>query len=93
MTASASRSTARSWWPTTNSFEATREHALPPGRALFQRQGMAGWMQVWRSCLDKPGSPPGPAPSASSPLSGGLRAEFAILLAGMILGQRQECTP
>ena len=65
--------------------------AASPGRALFLRQGMAGWMQAWSACIDKPDAQPSPAPTASPPLSEGLRAQLAMILAGMILGQRQEC--
>ena len=67
--------------------------ALLPGRALFLRQGMAGWMRAWSTCLDKPDVRPNSTPVANAPLPEGLRAQLAIILAGMILGQQQRCTP
>ena len=81
-------------------YEQLRDDALDPanrlvaapGCALFLRQGMAGWMLAWSACMDKPDVQSNPAPAASPPLSQGLRAQLAIILAGMILGQRQGCT-
>jgi hypothetical protein len=67
--------------------------AAPPGRALFLRQGMAGWMRAWSACMDKPDVRPNPMPAPSPPLSQGLRAQLAIILAGMILSQQQRCAP
>ena len=63
-----------------------------PGRALFLRQGMAGWMLAWSACMGQPDVQQNPAPAASPPLSQGLRAQLAIILAGMILGQQQGGT-
>jgi hypothetical protein len=62
-----------------------------PGRALLLRQGMAAWMRVWSACVNKPVVAPSPASTTRPPLSQGLRAQIASILAGMILGQQQEC--
>lgn len=75
-----------------DALEPANRLAAAPGRALFLRQGMAGWMLAWNSCMDKPGIQQNPAPAANPPLSQGLRAQLAIILAGMILGQGQGCT-
>jgi hypothetical protein len=67
--------------------------AAPPGRALFLRRGMAGWMLAWSACRDEPDARPNPVRAASPPLPQDLRAQLATILAGMILGQQQGCTP
>jgi hypothetical protein len=67
--------------------------AAAPGRVLFLRQGMAGWIRAWSACMDQSHARTNPVPVTSPPLSQGLRAQLAIILAGMILGQQQECAP
>jgi hypothetical protein len=60
------------------------------GYALFTRQGMAAWARAWRSCSSE--SPTSaPPPVAHTPMPMELRAQVAVVLAGIIFNlQRQE---
>lgn len=72
--------------------DAAQPLAAAPGRVLFQRQGMAAWMRAWTGCTKEPVIEPDSAPVSLPPLSQGLRAQVAMILAGMLLGQYRECT-
>jgi len=60
------------------------------GYALFIRQGMAAWACAWRShAVEPPTSAPPPAAPNPMPLE--LRAQVALVLAGIIFNlQKQE---
>jgi hypothetical protein len=62
------------------------------GLALFLRRGMTAWMQAWSQCTEQvpPAAHPQPATAAIVPID--LRTQIATLLAGIILGPRQEAT-
>lgn len=63
------------------------------GYALFTRQGMAAWARAWHSCTSEP---PTSAPPlvAHTPMPVELRAQVALVLAGIIFNlQRQEVCP
>ena len=63
------------------------------GYTLFTRQGMAAWAHAWRSCASEPPTP-ARAPVAHNPLPVDLRAQVALVLAGIIFNlQRQEVCP
>lgn len=60
------------------------------GYALFIRQGMAAWARAWRSCASEPPTS-APSPVAHTPMPLELRAQVALVLAGIIFNlQRQE---
>ncbi|MCC6153792.1 MAG: hypothetical protein IT367_08555 [Candidatus Hydrogenedentes bacterium] len=60
-----------------------------PGLALFLRKGMIAWMRAW-SCLPNPAAEVLPPPAATSSCPQDIRAQLAVLLAGLILGQQLE---
>lgn len=64
-----------------------------PGLALFLRQGMTAWMRASSNCVNAPVcAPDRVAATELPPLPQSLRAQLAIILAGMILSQHQEIT-
>lgn len=65
----------------------------PPGLALFLRQGMTAWMRASSSCVNTPACDSDRvAATEQPPLPQSLRAQLAMILAGMILSQHQEIT-
>jgi len=62
------------------------------GLALFLRRGMAAWMQAWSQCLDCVTPPAPSSPPATTPVPMDVRAQVAMLLAGIILSLHQEAT-
>lgn len=70
-------------------------YAIPPGLALFLRNGMLAWMRAWSPC--KQNANPETAPQSNSPhaaphCSLEIRTQMAAILASMILGQQWEAT-
>lgn len=61
------------------------------GLALFLRQGMAAWMGAWSTSAPAQ-EPDRAAPPTPPPLPQSIQAQLAMILAGMILSQRQEIT-
>lgn len=72
--------------------DVAQPQAAAPGRALFQRQGMAAWMRAWTGCTKESVIEPDSTPVCLPPLSQGLRAQVTMILAGILLGQYRECT-
>ena len=63
------------------------------GYTLFTRQGMAAWACALRSCASEPPTS-APVSVAHNPLPVDLRAQVALVLAGIIFNlQRQEVCP
>ena len=63
-----------------------------PGLALFLRKGMVAWMRAWSTCMpDTDAEVTSPA-DAVPPCPQDIRAQLAVLLAGLILGQQLEAT-
>jgi hypothetical protein len=68
-----------------------RGSVLPPGLALFLRQGMTAWMRAWTGCSrENQGEASCPLPAGRLSLS--VRTEMTLILAGIILGQQREIT-
>lgn len=63
-----------------------------PGLALFLRQGMTAWMCASSNCVIPPAHEPDRVVTQPPPLPQSLRAQLAMILAGMILSQHQEIT-
>ena len=59
-----------------------------PGLAVFVRQGLAAWMQVWPELAARSSAPPTAPESARLPAA--LYGEVTRLLVDMIIHQRQE---
>jgi len=68
-----------------------RSAVQPQGLALFIRRGMCAWMQAWSQCV-APTPTPAPAPPQDDqeicPVQ--LHRDVAMLLASMVLFNRQE---
>ena len=62
-----------------------------PGLALFLRKGMITWMRAWSPCMSAAAEATSPA-VATSVCPQDIRAQLAVLLAGLILGQQLEAT-
>jgi len=63
------------------------------GYALFTRQGMAAWARACHSCASEPLTS-APVFVAHNPMPVDLRAQLALVLAGIIFNlQRQEVCP
>ena len=64
-----------------------------PGLALFRQKGMIAWMRAWSTCMPNTVteviSPAVAIPSCPQDI----RAQLAVLLAGLILSQQLEVTP
>jgi len=61
------------------------------GLTLFLRRGMTAWMQAWSQCISCVTPQVQPQP-ATAPVPIDVRAQVAMLLAGIILGLQQEAT-
>jgi hypothetical protein len=65
------------------------ERVVTPGLALFLRRGMAAWIEAWPQAPERRvGTAPDNSDRPRLPL--GLRQQMSLILAGMILAQRQE---
>jgi hypothetical protein len=64
--------------------------ASAPGMALFQRKGMIAWMRAWSCCMQPPARETAPEPPLASSCSIDIRTQMALIVAGIILGQRPE---
>lgn len=65
------------------------ERVVTPGLALFLRRGMAAWIEAWPQAPERrTGTAPDYSDRPRLPL--GLRQQMSLILAGMILAQRQE---
>jgi hypothetical protein len=81
-------------------YEELRVHAIAHstgvrslGYVLFTRQGMAAWARAWRSYNAEPPTAT-PNSAAHNPMPLELRAQVAVVLAGIIFNlQRQEGCP
>jgi hypothetical protein len=62
-----------------------------PGLALFLRKGMIAWMRAWSPCMSAVAEAASPAVATPS-CPQDIRAQLAVLLAGLILGQQLEAT-
>jgi hypothetical protein len=66
------------------------ERVLTPGLALFLRRGMAAWIEAWPQAPERRLGASAPDYSDRPRLPLGLRQQISLILAGMILAQRQE---
>ena len=66
-----------------------RSAVQPQGLALFIRRGMCAWMQAWRQCV-VPTPTPAPLQGNQQMCPAPLHRDVAMLLASMVLSNRQE---
>lgn len=79
-------------------YEQLREQALMrpsgvargQGLALLMRSGMSAWMQAWAQCTVEAPAPPQAIPGNETILPLEMHNEVAMILAGMVLYDRQE---
>jgi hypothetical protein len=63
-----------------------------PGLVLFLRKGMIAWMRAWSPCMQHAAAEIAPPPATAPSCPHDIRAQLAVLLAGLILGQQLEAT-